>query len=148
MMLGVATDITDCAADALDAAGRLGHARGGERARERIGRELHDSTSQYLVAASLGLAAALRTGSVPDALQGRLRDVQSSLETAQTEIRAFAYFLHPPELRELGLRRTVEKFCAGFARRSGLAIAFMPTGSRRSSRRSPSTRSSASARKR
>lgn len=43
-------------------------------------------------------------------------------------MRAFAYFLHPPELRELGLQRTLEKFCAGFARRSGLEIAFTATG--------------------
>jgi signal transduction histidine kinase len=40
------------------------------------------------------------------------------------EMRAFAYFLHPPELRELGLLRTLEKFCAGFARRSCLEINF------------------------
>ncbi len=123
VMLGVAMDITDYAAAAMDAAG-VSVSRAEENERARIGRELHDSTSQYLVAASLGLAVALRGGGVSDPLRARLKDVQNSLETAQTEIRAFAYFLHPPELRELGLRRTVEKFCAGFARRSGLAIAF------------------------
>ncbi|MGH6908564.1 MAG: histidine kinase [Phenylobacterium sp.] len=123
MILGSATDITDYAAAAVEAAG-ISVQRAEENERARIGRELHDSTSQYLVAASLGLGSALRTEGLPDALQTRLRDVQNSLEMAQAEIRAFSYFLHPPELRELGLRRTVEKFCAGFARRSGLAIAF------------------------
>jgi len=123
MMLGSATDITDYAAAAVEAAG-VSVQRAEENERARIGRELHDSTSQYLVAASLGLSAALRSEGLSETLQARLRDVQNSLETAQTEIRAFSYFLHPPELRELGLRRTVEKFCAGFARRSGLAIAF------------------------
>ena len=123
MMLGHATDITDYAAAAVEAAGvSVMHAEENERA--RIGRELHDSTSQYLVAATLGLGAAIRTDGLSDAVQARLKDVQASLETAQREIRAFSYFLHPPELRELGLRRTLEKFCAGFARRSGLAIEF------------------------
>ena len=123
MVLGNATDITDYAAAAVEAAG-ISVQRAEENERARIGRELHDSTSQYLVAASLGLGAALRTEGLSEPLQARLRDVQHSLETAQAEIRAFSYFLHPPELRELGLHRTVEKFCAGFARRSGLAIAF------------------------
>ena len=123
MMLGSATDITDYAAAAVEAAG-ISVQRAEENERARIGRELHNSTSQYLVAASLGLGSALRSEELSDALQARLRDVQNSLEMAQAEIRAFSYFLHPPELRELGLRRTVEKFCAGFARRSGLAIAF------------------------
>ena len=123
IILGSATDITDYAAAAVEAAG-VSVQRAEENERARVGRELHDSTSQYLVAASLGLGGALRTEGLSEALQARLRDVQHSLETAQAEIRAFSYFLHPPELRELGLRRTVEKFCAGFARRSGLAIAF------------------------
>jgi len=127
MMLGSATDITDYAAAAVEAAG-ISVQRAEENERARIGRELHDSTSQYLVAASLGLATALRAEGLSEALQVRLRDVQNSLEAAQTEIRAFSYFLHPPELRELGLRKTVEKFCAGFARRSGLAIAFKASG--------------------
>jgi signal transduction histidine kinase len=123
IVLGNATDITDYAAAAVEAAG-VSVQRAEENERARIGRELHDSTSQYLVAASLGLGATLRTEGLSEALQARLRDVQNSLEMAQAEIRAFSYFLHPPELRELGLRKTVEKFCAGFARRSGLAIAF------------------------
>ena len=123
MMLGNATDITDYAAAAVEAAGiSVHHAEENERA--RIGRELHDSTSQHLVGAALGLAAVFRRDNLPAGLRAQLKDIQSSLETAQTEIRAFAYFLHPPELRELGLRETVARFCAGFARRSGLAIAF------------------------
>jgi signal transduction histidine kinase len=123
MMLGNAIDITDFANAAAEAAGiSVRHAEENERA--RIGRELHDSTSQHLVGAALGLAAALRGNSLSATVRAQLTDIQRSLGTAQTEIRAFAYFLHPPELRELGLRRTAERFCEGFARRSGLAIAF------------------------
>jgi signal transduction histidine kinase len=123
LMLGRATDITGCAAEAAEAAG-FSVIRSEENERGRIGRELHDSTSQYLVAADLGLARILQIGGLSAEARARVQDVQSSLTAAQTEIGAFAYFLHPPELRELGLERTLEKFCSGFARRSGLEITF------------------------
>jgi signal transduction histidine kinase len=122
-MLGVATDITDYAAAAVEAAGlSVARAEGDERA--RLGRELHDSTSQYLVAADLGLARALQSVELSADERARLLEVQSSLGAAQLEIRAFSYFLHPPELRDFGLLGALQRFCAGFARRSGLEIAF------------------------
>ena len=123
LMIGSATDITSYAAAAVEAAGISVH-RAEENERARIGRELHDSTSQYLVAADLGLDRVLRSGGLSDDDRTRLLGVQTSLATAQREMRAFAYFLHPPELRELGLLKTIERFCAGFARRSGLQIVF------------------------
>jgi len=121
-MLGVATDITAYTSEAIEAAGLSLHGVE-ENERARIGRELHDSTSQFLVAADLGVGQILR-GDVPDDLRERLSGVRASLSAAQTEMRAFTFFLHPPELRELGLFRTLEKFCAGFGRRSGIAISF------------------------
>lgn len=123
MMLGIATDLTDYTAAALRVAG-ASLQRAEENERARIGRELHDSTSQYLVAADLGLARVLRNDDLSDEERTRLEGVQASLATAQTEMRAFSYFLHPPELRELGLTKTLEKFSTGFARRSGLQIEF------------------------
>jgi signal transduction histidine kinase len=124
MMLGIATDLTDYTAAALRMAG-ASLQRAEENERARIGRELHDSTCQYLVAADLGLARVLRNDDLSDEERTRLEGVQASLATAQTEMRAFSYFLHPPELRELGLAKTLEKFSAGFARRSGLQIDFV-----------------------
>ena len=92
--------------------------------RARIGRELHDSTAQYLVAADLGVGQVLHGSAVTDDVRERLRDVQASLSAAQSEMRAFAYVLHPPELKELGLAETMARFCTGFARRSRIAITF------------------------
>lgn len=123
LMLGEAADVTEYAAAAAEAAG-FSVMRSEENERARIGRELHDSTSQYLVAADLGLARILQLSELTSEGRARVLDVQTSLRAAQTEIRAFAYFLHPPELRELGLENTLERFCAGFARRSGLEIGF------------------------
>lgn len=127
VMLGIATDLTDYTAAALQVAG-ASVLRAEEKERARIGRELHDSTSQYLVAADLGLARVLKSVDLSDEERTRLEGVQASLATAQNEMRAFSYFLHPPELRELGLPKTLEKFCAGFARRSGLQIDFASDG--------------------
>jgi signal transduction histidine kinase len=121
VMLGIATDLTDYSAAARQVTGaKVLEAEENERA--RIGRELHDSTSQYLVAADLGLARVLKSVDLSVEERARLEGVQASLATAQTEMRAFSYFLHPPELREFGLANTLRKFCTGFARRSGLQI--------------------------
>jgi signal transduction histidine kinase len=125
VLLGTATDITDYAAAAVQATG-VSVRRAEENERARIGQELHDSTSQHLVAADLGLSRVLQSSALTAEEAERLRGVHESLAMAQTEMRAFAYFLHPPELRDLGLFRAVERFCAGFARRSDLEIAFKP----------------------
>jgi signal transduction histidine kinase len=123
LLVGTATDITDYAAAAVEAAG-ISVARAEANERARIGRELHDSTSQHLVAADLGVSRVLRTATLSADERLRLQSVQESVSSAQSEMRAFAYFLHPPELHELGLSRTLERFCAGFARRSELEISF------------------------
>lgn len=127
LVLGTATDITDYAAAAIDAAG-LAAPQVEEDERVRVGRELHDSTSQYLVAADLGVARVLRNSNLSAEDREHLLDVQEQLVCAKGEIRSFAHFLHPAGLREFGLRRTLEKFCAGFARRSGLHIKFNASG--------------------
>jgi signal transduction histidine kinase len=124
LLVGRAMDISDYADAAVQAAG-VTMLRAEENERARIGRELHDSTSQYLIAADLGLARVLRNEGLSDDDRARLRDVQESLATVQTEMRALTFFLHPPEVGELGLVRTIERFCAGFARRSGLEIPFV-----------------------
>ena len=59
LLVGTATDITDYAAAAVEAAG-VSVVRAEENEQARIGRELHDSTSQHLVAADLGLSRVLK----------------------------------------------------------------------------------------
>jgi signal transduction histidine kinase len=93
-----------------------------DRERVRLGRELHDSTSQFLVAAELGLAALAQTPDISPQNRRCLDDARESLKAAQREIRAFAYFLHQPDLGGLPLGKALEQFCEGFARRSGLVI--------------------------
>lgn len=123
-ILGVATDITDrrSMAEALDAAGRA-LLDAAESERRRVGRELHDSTAQHLVAIDLGLGALQRR--LPTLSDNEARifgELRTSLAAAQREIRAFSYLLHPPLLKRRGLIDTMRRFVEGFGRRTTMDI--------------------------
>ncbi|WP_052954750.1 PAS domain-containing sensor histidine kinase [Microvirga vignae] len=98
--------------------------RSQEEERRRIGAELHDSTTQHLAAAGLGLAQIqLLVPNDPD-LAAVLERTTASLAEAQREIRAFSYLLFPPSLDRDGLASTLRHFVQGFARRTGLNLAW------------------------
>lgn len=123
-VLGVATDVTErrAMADALGAASQT-LLDASEVERRRVGRELHDSTGQHLVAIDLGLDLLRRQMSAPEAEAERImRDLRISITAAQREIRAFSYLLHPPLLRRRGLVETLRRFVEGFERRTALVF--------------------------
>lgn len=92
--------------------------------RRRIGRELHDSTAQLLLAARLGLNALAARETMSQASLCILDEVRATMESAQQEIRNIAFVLHPPALLAEGLEEALRAFIDGFARRTGLAISF------------------------
>ncbi|MGO4388258.1 histidine kinase [Microvirga sp. 2YAF29] len=92
-----------------------------EDERQRIARELHDSTAQHLVAANLGLASLERAVSQIPAARKVLAEVESLQTKALRELRIFTYLLHPPNLASDGLQATLRDFAEGFASRTGLA---------------------------
>ena len=93
-----------------------------EEERQRIAIELHDSTAQYLVAAGLNLVG-LRNATDSIAGASALCDeVDDLIDSALKELRVFTYLLHPPELSRDGLKTTLERFVAGFQKRSSLQI--------------------------
>jgi len=123
-VLGVATDVTErrSMAEALDAAGKA-LLDAAESERRRVGRELHDSTAQHLVAIDLGLGALQRRLVDMTEDEARIfRDMKASLASAQREIRAFSYLLHPPLLKRRGLLDTTRRFVEGFGRRTTMDI--------------------------
>ena len=77
----------------------------GDAERRKIERDLHDGAQQHLVALSIrvGLARELAD---PEAAQ-RLDDVGKELEEILEELRDLAHGLHPPLLREFGLREAL-----------------------------------------
>src|SRR5215212_7403524 len=91
-----------------------------EEERQRIARELHDSTAQHLVAANLGLMRLVgEIGHSPAALKA-CEEIGEFIDTALLELRVFTYLLHPPNLADEGLHATVREFIDGFAARTGL----------------------------
>lgn len=122
-VLGVATDETEhytYEAEIAAAANALAHAELNER--RRIGRELHDSTSQLLVAARLGLNRLTGRQRLDDEALRVVEDAREAIEGAQREIRNFSFLLHPPSLIEAGLEESLRTFAVGFARRTGIDI--------------------------
>jgi PAS domain S-box-containing protein len=128
-VIGVATDVTDVhihAAAMAEAAAALAHAELNER--RRIGRELHDSTAQLLVAARLGLGALERHAALPPDALRMLEEARASIAEAQQEIRNFSYMFHPPALQDEGLEKTLRTFAMGFGHRTGIDIRVEASG--------------------
>lgn len=91
--------------------------------RRRIGRELHDSTGQNLVALDMNLARLARhTGAADSELATTLADSRDLVAECLREIRTLSYLLHPPLLDESGLTSAMRWYADGFARRSGIAV--------------------------
>jgi signal transduction histidine kinase len=96
--------------------------------RQRIAVELHDSTSQHLVALGLGVTRLKRLlhdrGGADDVLQ----DMSDSLHEAIREIRVLSYLMRPTALRNDGLLATAQRFVKGFGPRTGVASQFQVEG--------------------
>jgi PAS domain S-box-containing protein len=89
-----------------------------EEERRRIALELHDSTSQHLVAVQFGLTL-LTQGNATDQTLANMRE---ELMEAHREIRTLSYLLHPPRLAAERLEATLRQFVNGFQRRTGAAV--------------------------
>ena len=91
--------------------------------RRRIARELHDSTAQNLLAATLAIAQVLRaTPRLRRTARAALEEGRTLIEETQQEIRTVSYLLHPPMLDEAGLPAAMRWFCEGFGRRTEIAV--------------------------
>jgi len=101
--------------------GQLLHVQDEER--RRIARDLHDSTAQNLLAATLGIGQAVRLAPrLNQAARAALDESRSLIDQSQREIRTVSYLLHPPMLDEAGLPAAIRWFCSGFAKRTGISV--------------------------
>jgi PAS domain S-box-containing protein len=94
-----------------------------EEERQRISRELHDTTASSLTALIANLALVRRSAEALD--PGARKALTESLDLARQcvrEIRTVSYLLHPPLLDELGLASALRWYTDGFAKRSGVRI--------------------------
>ncbi len=91
-----------------------------EEVQQRIASDLHDSTCQHLVAASLNVMRLRRAMRDDAGAEKLMDDIDASIDQAQREIRAFTYLLHPQNLLTDGLKITIEQFVSGFSARTSL----------------------------
>jgi signal transduction histidine kinase len=92
--------------------------------RRRLAHELHDGIAQTLAALGMNLAALQDDMSETLGAPAR-RALSESVDLADqciSQIRTFAYLLHPPALDQLGLESALNSYADGFARRSGIQV--------------------------
>jgi two-component system, NarL family, sensor kinase len=91
-----------------------------EEVQQRIASDLHDSTCQHLIAASLNVMRMRRAINDTGSAERLCDDIDASIDRALAEIRAFTYLLHPKNLLADGLKITIEQFVNGFSARTSL----------------------------
>ena len=91
--------------------------------RLRLGRELHDSTGQLLLALRLNVAQLKRVHRTPIEV-GLIDEIEDTASQIDREIRSFAFVHYPAELGRCGLCDALESLARGFAARTGLRISF------------------------
>lgn len=96
-----------------------------EDERRRLARELHDDVTQQL--ASLAMDAAMleptvETATAPAEAAGQLGSIAARLRKLASSVGHLSRQLHPSILDNLGLGKAVESECAGFSKRTGIAV--------------------------
>ena len=94
--------------------------RAQDEERRRIARDLHDSTGQNLIAATL--VAGRIEQALPESARAQFHRLEDMLQQSIREIRTVSYLLHPPLLDEAGLVLAVRNYVEGFSERSGLVV--------------------------
>jgi PAS domain S-box-containing protein len=124
VMQGTVQDITErkqAEAELRELSGRLLRLEDDER--QRIARELHDTTAQELAAISMNLAVLkARAPELKAGTQKILAETIALTDRCASEVRTMSYLLHPPALEALGLAGAGRDYIDGFARRSGLRV--------------------------
>jgi len=94
--------------------------RAQDEERRRIARDLHDSTGQNLIAATLLLGRI--ESALPRSAKPIVQQLEKLLQQSIREVRTVSYLLHPPLLDEVGLGPALRCYVDGYVERSGLAV--------------------------
>lgn len=91
--------------------------------RLRLGRELHDSTGQLLLALRLGIAHLKQVhGTVAE--DEALAEIEETALQIDREIRSFAFTHYPATIGHEGLGAALQYLARGFGVRTGLSVTF------------------------
>jgi PAS domain S-box-containing protein len=91
--------------------------------RQKIARDLHDSTGQDLVALATTLSQF--HASIPSSsrkLRNLAAQCQALADQCIREVRTVSYLLHPPMLDEAGLGDAIRHYAGGFTERTGIEL--------------------------
>jgi signal transduction histidine kinase len=104
------------------AASRARVVASGDDARRKIERDLHDGAQQQLVALRIEVELARELAEQDPEVATRLTNVGHALEDVLNELRDLAQGLHPPLLRELGLRAALNSVAQRSAPPAALVV--------------------------
>ena len=93
-----------------------------EDMQQRIASDLHDSTCQHLIAASLSIMRVRSALGDPAGAERLCDDIDTSIDQALREIRTYTYLLHPRNLTVDGLKVTIEEHASGVEARTALKV--------------------------
>ena len=97
--------------------------RSQDEERQRIARELHDSTGQDLVALATTLGQLGGSISSDDRKSRRLlSECKALADKCIRDVRTLSYVLYPPVLDQAGLGDAIRDYVEGFAKRSGIQV--------------------------
>jgi signal transduction histidine kinase len=94
-----------------------------EHERLRLGRELHDSTGQLVLALRLGIAHLRRVHGTA-AEESVLSEIDETARQLDREIRSFAFLQYPADVGRGGLVEALHYLARGFSARTGLTVRF------------------------
>jgi signal transduction histidine kinase len=100
-----------------------------EREIQRIAHSVHDEAGQLFDAARLAMSAI--GDDLPQAVRDRLREVGTTLDRAESELRRISHELRPLVLDDLGLVPALRALADGLSRRTGVRIRIESTLPRR-----------------
>jgi len=95
--------------------------RSQDEERRRIGRDLHDSLGQGLVALKMSLDSLAQATPPETEASSQLAECRRVAESTIQELRTISYLMYPPMLDELGLKAAITWYIDGFSQRSQIA---------------------------
>jgi two-component system, chemotaxis family, CheB/CheR fusion protein len=104
-----------------DLSHRVASVQGEER--QRLARELHDTTAGSLADLAASLAALRKSEDKLDAeARAALENARALTRECSRQVRTASYLLHPPLMRDVGLEAALRWYVEGFIERSGIPV--------------------------
>jgi PAS domain S-box-containing protein len=103
--------------------------RAQESERQRISRDLHDHVAQELSALKIGFEMIFdHQSSITPEIRRRVSEMSRTLQESIKAVREVSYDLRPPILDEMGLVKTLVRYCHDFSENNRIRVDFHSAG--------------------